>query len=114
MTCRNRKLADERGKGWIQDGPLNLLASNRIRTIADDYLLPQFLGRAHAIRHGIYERIDSSANILQVKDDHIDIPEHLFSGLARFAIQRIDREAGLAIVRVRRLHHIVLNIAPDS
>src|ERR1044071_4254755 len=104
MTCRNRKLADERGKSRIEYGPLNLLAANRIRTIADDYLLSQFLSRAHAIRHGVYERVDSSANILQVKDDHVDILEHLFSWLARFAIQRIDWEAGLSIIRVRRLY----------
>ena len=58
----------------------------QIPAVAHDHLFAELLGRDHAIRHCVDERVDAAADVLQVDDDRIEISDHLLSRLARFAV----------------------------
>src|SRR5262249_14158253 len=60
------------------------------------------------------ERIDATAQILQIDEEHVERVNHRIRRFAHLAIETEDRDAVHRIVEVRRLDHIVLLVAAQS
>src|SRR5665647_165789 len=66
------------------------------------------------VAQGRDKRIDSTAQILQIDEDHIECIHHLIRRLAHVSIKAEDRDAMHRIVEVRRLDHVVLLVATQA
>jgi len=93
-----------------EERSLDVVATNRIRPVADDNADAVSRRGAHAVGHRVDERIDAGTDILQVHDQDVPLPQHLRGRLARLAVERVDRDPASAIVTVRRLDHVVLDV----
>ena len=69
---------------------------------------PTRLRRLQTVRHRVDERVDASADILEIDHEHVEPFEHLGRRLARFAVERVDRHLTARVALVRRLDHVVL------
>ena len=113
-SSRNRKLSHKRSEGWIEKIAGDLSPADGIWAVAGDDFLAKLLRRAHAICQSVNEGIDTTADALEIDHDYIDVLEHLFSRLARLAVERIDRQACIAIDAVTGFDHVVLHVAANA
>ena len=110
MAQRDRELADERGVGGVEQIAFDIVAADRIRPIAHDNAHAVACRGPHAVGHRVDVGVDPRADILQIDDEHIEIAQHVGAGLARFAVERIDRHPPPAVARMGRLDHVVLHV----
>src|SRR4051794_20050258 len=97
MTKRNRELPDEGRKRRVEKIPLDLLTADGIRPVADDDVDAVAGGRAHAVRGRVDKRVYAGADVLQIDDENVDIPQHLGGRLAGFAVEGENRHAATRI-----------------
>src|SRR5688572_32370242 len=114
MTRGYFKLPDKRCKVRLGDITLDMHAANGVWTIADHDTLTVLLCRTHAIRHRVDERVDAATYVLHIKDDRVEVCKHRLGRLARFAVERIHGLTCPLIDCVRRLDHVVLQVAADT
>ena len=69
----DREEADEGGEGGVEDVAGHRLPADRVGAVADDHALAQRARRAHAVRHGVDERVDAAADVLEVDHDDVDV-----------------------------------------
>ena len=110
VTHRDRKLADERLEAVDERRTVDLIAADRIGTIGDDDRHPVLPARAQAVGHGVHERIDARADVLEIDHEHVDPVEHLRRWFPRLAVQRVHRHTASGILRVASLDHVVLHV----
>ncbi len=70
--------------------------------------------RFEDVAQGRDKRIDSTTQILQIDEDHIECIHHRIRRLAHVSIKAEDRDAMHRIVEVRRLDHVVLLVAAQA
>src|SRR5450830_855594 len=73
-----------------------------------------FRCRFEDVAQGRDKRIDSTAQILQIDEDHIECIHHRIRRLAHVSIKAEDWDAMYRIVEVRRLDHVVLLVATQA
>ena len=113
VAHRDRKLPDEGREGLAQPRALDRVAADGIRSIADDH--PDAVPRrgTHAVRHGVDERVDARADVLQIDDQHVEPAQHVGRRLTGVAVEREDRDLAAAVAAVRRLDHVVLQVRAE-
>jgi hypothetical protein len=113
MTHRHRSRADKTLPAFAQRQPFDRPA-RRIGPIEHpDSLAMPCRGFENVPQRGD-ERVDSTAQILQVDEDHIECVHHRIGRLAHLAIEAEDRDAMHRIVEVQRLDHVVLLVAAQT
>ena len=110
---RDRELPDKRAARLLEARAFDLLAANRVRPIADHDRQAVARGGAHAVGHRVDVGVDPGPHILQIDDEHVEACEHVGGRLARVAVEREHRNAPTAILGVRRLDHVVLQVRPE-
>src|SRR4030095_10524124 len=114
MPSWNWKLPHERRELRFQNIACHLRTVYWIGTIANDNAFAGSLGGPHAICHRVDKCINAAADVLHIKNQDIDVSQHLVCRFPGLAVQRINRHAGFAIHGVICLDHIVLDIATNS
>jgi hypothetical protein len=108
VTQRNRIQPDERFEARPWHRPFHGVGGNGIGAVADDDRKAGALRRLQAVRHGVDERVDARVGILEIDHQHVELGQYLGRRLARFALERIDRDLTTGIALVRHLDHVVL------
>ena len=113
MTHRQRSCADKAfpasAQGQTFDRP-----THRIGSIEYPDSLVMLRGCFEDVPQGRNKGINSTAQILQVDEHHIECIHHGIRRFAYVSIQAKDRDAVHRIPKVRRLDHIVLLVAPEA
>ena len=112
VAHRNRIQADERFEPGHEHRPFDRappIGFGRSQTIT---LMPWLLRRLQAVGHGVDVGVDARADVLQIDDQDVEVPQHLRRRLARLAVERIDRHAPHAR-RARARVSIMLSCTSD-
>ena len=111
---RNRIQADERLEPALEHRPFDRHAPDGIRPIAHDDRHLEARRALQAVGHRVDEGVDARADVLQVDDEDVEVPQHRLGRLPRFAVERVDRHAWRAVAAVRRLDHVVLQVGVEA
>ena len=114
MPERDRKLPDERGEFGIEQRPLDRLAADRVRPVADDHPHAVAPRRAQAVGHRVDVGVDARAHVLEIDDQQVEAVEHRRRRFPRVAVQRVDRNAEPWMPGMSRFHHVVLDVGMES
>ncbi len=95
---------DEAALGAVEHRPFDAHAADRVRTVEHDELLPCACAAAvEAFAHRGDVGVEAAADVLDVEDQRVEAVE-LFGGRrAAFAVEAVDRQAGLLVARVADL-----------
>src|SRR5471032_1961187 len=113
MTHRQWSCADKAFPAGAQRQTFDR-ATHRIGPIEDPNSLLMLRCRFEDVAQGRDERINSTAQILQINEDDVEDIHHRIRRLAHVSIKAEDRDAMLRIDEVRRLNHVVLLIATQT
>ena len=113
MTHRQRSCADKAFPAGAQRQTFDR-PTHRIGPIEDPDSLLMLRCRFEDVAQGRDERINSTAQILQIDEDHVEGIHHRIRRLAHVSIKAEDRDAMHRIDEVRRLDHVVLLIAAQT
>ena len=94
----------------LEQVPLDFVAANRIRPVADNDVHAVTGGGAQAVGHRVDVGVDTRADVLQIHDEHVDVPKHLGGRFARLAVERVHRHGSPRVPPVGRLDHVVLHV----
>ena len=94
--------------------PSTCIAANRVGTIADHHRQSAARRGAHAVGHRVDVGVDPRPDILQIDDEHVEAREHVGRRLARVAVEREHRHPPPAVLAVRGLDHVVLQIRAEA
>ena len=113
MTHRQRPRAHEALPARTQGQPLHR-ASRRIGSVQHHHPLVALRRRLQHIAQGGNKGVNAATQILQVHQQHVEAVHHGRCGSTYLAIQTEHRDAQLGIVKIRRLHHVVLLVAAQT
>ena len=96
-----RDVAGEPDAALVERGAFDLPAANRVRAVEhDDANLP--LRRLlHHVRHRRAVGVEADAHVLQIDHERVDALQHLVGGTPRRAVERMDDQARLLVLRRR-------------
>ena len=103
----NRELADERTPARLHRRTFDPQTADWIWPIEHHKRDLVFARRLHAAAHRADVGVAAAADILQIKDQHIDSAQHLWGRLARRPVERMRDHAGQ---RVAPALHVVAGL----
>ena len=93
---------------------LDLVAANRVGTIADNHRQSAARRGTQAVRHRVDVGVDPRPDILEIDDEHVEPREHVGRRLTRVAVEREHRHLAQAVLAVRGLDHVVLQVRAEA
>ena len=104
----------EGDEGLVHSRPLDLQASERIRTVEDDHFHPFRCRHLHHIAHGAYIGVGAAADVLDVVDNGVEALELFCGGEAGLAVEGEDGNTGAGVYGLPLDVLARVGIAPDT
>jgi hypothetical protein len=100
-----RQVARKAHGGFVQHGPLNRDAADRIGAVEHEHLDLSRRGLLHHVGQRRHVRVEARADVLQVDHHRVETGQRFCSGpaLCAGAVQGVNRQAGLFVVRGRHV-----------
>ena len=97
VAQRYRVQSDERRVIRFQYRTLHFRAAQRVGTVEDDELNIVFRRRFHRVRHCVNVRVKAGAHVLNVKQQDVDVFQHVRCRLPRFPVQTVHGKSSFFI-----------------